>query len=169
MEHAKPSSQAARSPRLWTEPRIRRLVGLWHDRLSAARIARALGPEFTRSAVVGKLFRMGLRRSEEQRIEAQSAGARRSAKRLRPPALPSVPLPPPAPCAVVPRLVGILELCGSSCRWPYQVDGETRFCGHTAASEGTYCPEHRAIAYCAVLPPLTLEALNGAGSKAHVR
>ena len=146
---------------LWSEPRVRRLIRLWHERLSAVGIARALGPDFSRSAVVGKLHRLGLRRSREQRIEAQAAGARSSRTRLRPPARPPIPLPPPTPCAVVPRLIGILDLTPGSCRWPYEHGGQTRFCGHAAAPEGTYCPDHRAIAYCGVLPPLTLEALFG--------
>jgi GcrA cell cycle regulator len=149
--------------RPWTEPTVRRLIGLWRERLSAARIARALGPEFTRSAVVGKLARMGLSRSDEQRREAQSAGARSVRRRSRPPALPPIPLPPPAPCAVVPRLVGILELTPSTCRWPYGAGDEVRFCGHGTAPAGPYCPGHREVAYAGALPPLTLEALEAAG------
>jgi hypothetical protein len=129
MDHIE-TPPSGKTPRLWTEARLKRLVGLWNDRLSAARIARALGPEFTRSAVVGKLFRLGLRRSDEQRHEAQSSGARLSRARrraadraagLRPPEFPHAPLPKPTPCAVVPRLVGILELGRRHCRWPYEV------------------------------------------------
>lgn len=160
---------ADRSCAVWTEARVRRLVGLWNERLTASRIARALGPEFSRSAVVGKLFRLGLRRSGEQRHDAQSAGARWSRARARPPALPPIPLPPPTPCAVVPHLIGILELKRTSCRWPYEVGEETRFCGHRTAPEGTYCPGHRVIAYAGTLPPLTLKALRSAGRTAPTR
>jgi GcrA cell cycle regulator len=163
--HPTPRGNKTASP--WTEPRLRRLVDLWNDRLSAAGIARALGPEFSRSAVVGKLLRLGLRRTDEQRQDAQSAGARHSHVRqrvagLHPSAMPRVALPPPTPCAVVPRLVGILELKRSSCRWPYEVGGEMRFCGHQARAESPYCPDHYAIAYLAVLPPLTLEEIEAA-------
>ena len=167
MEHAD-TPPDVRSSSVWTTSQVRRLVVLWNERASAKRIARILGPEFTRSAVVGKLFRMGLRRTDEQRSEAQSVGGRRSQARLRPPSLPPMPLPPPAPCAVVPRLIGILELRRSSCRWPYGVGEETRFCGHPA-SAGSYCLAHRAIAYGESLPPLTLEALGAIGRAAPAR
>jgi GcrA cell cycle regulator len=162
MDQMETTPLAGEAARLWTQARVERLVGLWNQRLSTARIARALGPEVSRSAVVGKLMRMGLRRSDEQRHDAQAAGACHSRARLRPPILPPVPLPPPTPCAVVPRLTGILELGRSHCRWPYHLGDEIRFCGHGAASQGPYCPAHRAIAYSAVLPPLTLEALEAA-------
>jgi hypothetical protein len=158
MQHPKTSSGGRSGSSLWTEARIRRLVGLWNERLSAAGIARALGPPFTRSAVVGKLMRLGLRRTDEQRHEAQSLGARRSRRRNRPPSLPAIPLPPPASCPVTPRLVGIAELGILSCRWPYEIGEEIRFCGHFATRR-PYCPAHRAIAYGATLPPLTLETL----------
>jgi GcrA cell cycle regulator len=160
-----------KTPSPWTEARLRRLIGLWNDRLGAAGIARALGPGFSRSAVVGKLFRLGLRPTGEQRHEAQAAGARHSRARqriggvadgARPPALPEAPLPPPTPCAVTPLLVGLLDLRRSSCRWPYDVNGETRFCGHTVGGGGPYCEAHRAVAYLATLPPLTLEAIEAA-------
>ncbi|HTK34512.1 MAG TPA: GcrA family cell cycle regulator [Caulobacteraceae bacterium] len=165
----RPSHGETVSP--WTEAQTKRLIGLWHERLSAARIARALGPKFSRSAVVGKLFRLGLQRTGEQRYDAQAAGARHSRDRrravetvagLRPPILPIMPLPPPTPCAVIPQLVGLLELHRTSCRWPYELGDETRFCGHRVRGEGPYCPDHHAIAYSAVLPPLTLEAVQAA-------
>jgi len=156
---------------LWTEARVARLVELWSERMSAAKIADVLGAGVSRSAVVGKLFRMGLHRSEEQRYEAQAEGARRTSARRRagsgrrgPPALPTSPLPPPTPCAVVPRLVPLALLQRSACRWPYEVDGEIRFCGHAAQGGRSYCPEHHAIAYAGVLPPLTVEALNVFGA-----
>lgn len=163
------NNAAPREGPLWTEARVARLVELWSERLSAARIAAALGAGVSRSAVVGKLFRMGLRRSEEQRYEAQAEGARRTSARRRavdrsgrpgPPPLPTSPLPPPTPCAVVPRLLPLALLQRGACRWPYEVDGEARFCGHAVRGGRSYCPDHHAIAYAGVLPPLTLEALN---------
>jgi len=158
---------------LWTEARVARLVELWSARLSAATIAARLGDGISRSAVVGKLFRLGLRRTDEQRYEAQAEGARRTGARRRatshlarrsPPPMPVSPLPPPSPCAVVPRLVPLPLLQRGACRWPYEADGETRFCGHAARGGRSYCPDHHAIAYAEVLPPLTLEALGEAAT-----
>ena len=43
----------------WTEARVARLKQLWTDGLSASGVARALGG-VSRSAVLGKLLRLGL-------------------------------------------------------------------------------------------------------------
>ena len=163
MEPVEPAPEGRKTP-LWTEPQVRRLVSLWHDRLSAARIAGALGPQFSRNAVVGKLFRLGLRRTDEQRYEAQARGARDVRARRGPPLFPAAPLPPPSPCAANPRLVEITALESRACRWPYETAGATRFCGLPARPGRAYCPDHHAIAYFATLPPLTLEALDLKGA-----
>jgi len=159
---------------LWTEARVARLVELWNDRLSAARIARSLGEDVTRSAVVGKLFRLGLTRADERRYEAQAEGARRTRQcasglwrgRRGPPEWPTAPLPTPTPCPVVPRLARLADLERTDCRWPYEHEGETRFCGHAARPGRSYCDDHHAIAYCGSLPPLTIEALDSLGRRA---
>ena len=44
----------------WTEDRIDRLRTLWIAGRSAARIARELDHGITRSAVLGKIYRLGL-------------------------------------------------------------------------------------------------------------
>jgi GcrA cell cycle regulator len=152
---------------LWTPERVERLLVLWKTRLSSARIAAELGPGFTRNAVVGKLFRLGLKRSDEQRYAAQAEGARRSGRRqraaagfaARPPVFPTAPLPPPTPCAAVPRLVRLEALGAHGCRWPYDGVEGARFCGRRRGPGRAYCPDHHAIAYEGTLPPLTVEEL----------
>ena len=47
----------------WTDERIARLARLWSEGISAAGIARALGDGISRSAVLGKLQRLGLLKS----------------------------------------------------------------------------------------------------------
>lgn len=44
----------------WTDCKIERMRELHAKGISAAKIARALGPPFTRNSVLGKLFRLGL-------------------------------------------------------------------------------------------------------------
>jgi GcrA cell cycle regulator len=44
----------------WEAERVERLKALHAERKSAREIARALGPDLTRNAVLGKLFRLGL-------------------------------------------------------------------------------------------------------------
>jgi GcrA cell cycle regulator len=164
---APPDDDFAAAPRrpLWTPDKVERLLALWNERLSSARIAADLGPGFTRNAVVGKLFRLGLKRSDEQRYAAQAAGARQSHRRRsaagwpeRPPAFPVAPLPPPRPCAVVPRQARREEVGAHACRWPYGGE-EVRFCGRRRGSGQAYCPGHHAVAYAGTLPPLTVEEL----------
>jgi GcrA cell cycle regulator len=164
-ENCAPEARASH----WTEARQEQLVSLWSQGLSATKIAQALGEGFTRNAVVGKLFRLGLKRTDEQRQDAQAEGARhsRAVQRWREgvaavqprPRVQDIPLPPPTPCDVVPQLMQVVELRPSTCRWPYGEAGEMRFCGHRTRAEGPYCPAHHRIAYFGRLPPLTLEAL----------
>jgi GcrA cell cycle regulator len=152
----------------WTEARLAELVELWNARLSAAQIAARLGDGLTRSAVVAKLFRLGLSRDPAERRAARADGARQSRRKrrgaidprkLRPPAFPAAPLPVGGdPPGLRPLLVGIMELRPTSCRWPYPIEGETRFCGHGA--DGPYCHAHRRRAYDGALPPLTPEQID---------
>ena len=150
----------------WTEARLARLVELWTARLSATQIALQLGDGLTRSAVVGKLFRMGLTRDSAERTAARAEGARQSrrkqrAAKARPFRPPPVPLPTQtSPCRVMPLMTDILDLRPSSCRWPYAVEGGTKFCGHAKRpAGGPYCPDHHRRACDAVLPPLTREQI----------
>ncbi len=162
-------SQPTRSG--WSDARLTRLLELWNARLSAAQIARQLGDGLTRSAVVGKLFRMGLTRESAERNAARADGARQSHRKQRTakgrPFNPKpAPLPPPSPCQVRPLMTGILELQPSSCRWPCAAAAETRFCGHVKQAGSPYCPDHRRIAYDAVLPPLTMEQIENIARRA---
>lgn len=148
----------------WTAERVGRLVELWRAQASATKIAESLGGGVTRSAVVGKLHRLGLMRDAAGRRDARADGARRSQDKQRrqprpsaPSGLPIVPAAAVRPCPVVPRLVGLERLGPQHCRWPYEVAGETAFCGHPAQAGGPYCPDHHRRAYVATLPPLTLE------------
>ena len=144
----------------WTEDRIDRLRTLWIAGRSAARIARELDHGITRSAVLGKIYRLGL-----------SAGR------------------PPPPKAVVPRvarrrdrrplatavlraastslpdhgLATILSVRRCECRWPYGDPGAEGFslCGRPIA-RGAFCGPHAAVAYRPVRQtPESLEALAG--------
>lgn len=45
---------------VWTQERVERLEEFWASGMSAALIARALGPGITRSAVISKVHRLRL-------------------------------------------------------------------------------------------------------------
>lgn len=110
------------TPSTWTEDRIGRLKTLWLDGWTADQIARALAGGVTRSAVLSKVYRMGL-----------SAGpaARPAAKPVmpaRPPAaLPRRPVvavqPPPHPVTPQRGLATVLSVRRCECRWPLEIPG----------------------------------------------
>lgn len=94
--------------RLWTPVRIAELRQLWSAGQTAAAIGQALGG-ITRSAVLGKVFRLRLAPSAHQRAApraGEAAPARRRAGK-----------PPPQP--VKPRRKTLLDLTNECCRWPY--------------------------------------------------
>ena len=145
----------------WTEDRIDRLRTLWLEGHSAARIARELGAGLTRSAVLGKVHRMGL-----------------SAGRPRPRGPSVVVLSPPrdrpTPTPVSEAIAGpaavpdqgrttLLSVRRCECRWPY---GDPRaegfsLCGRPVA-RGAFCGPHAAVAYRpGRQTPESLEALAG--------
>ena len=146
---------------IWTEDRILRLTALWLEGRTAAAIARDLGRGVSRSAVLGKVYRLGLARGPEarrvrpvtpprveQRREAVAAArpaARSSgAVNVRSTVGPSAALlaAPPAPTAT------ILSVRSGQCRWPYGCSGEAGFglCGRPVA-RGAFCAAHAEVGY----------------------
>ncbi len=143
----------------WNETQIAMLTRMWGDGDSASVIADAIGDGATRSAVIGKVHRIGLPARKTRRSPLWG-GPRASAKprqprvaraRLRTVRQPTVTLVPIAP-AVEPDTgfrCTLLELDAHKCRWPIGDPStpDLRFCG-TAPIEGLpYCPYHCRIAY----------------------
>jgi GcrA cell cycle regulator len=128
---------------LWPQERTARLVALVAQDYSAGQIGEALG--ITRSAVMGKVHRMGLKLTREARKPAAIRNLikrpKKMIKTIRPPA------PPPAPeVAPADGPIGIMELTAFTCRWPFGERAPFRFCGTTKPAGGPYCREHTAIA-----------------------
>lgn len=139
---------------LWTDERIEQLKELWAAELSAAQIAAVLGAGISRSAILGKVFRLGLSESRPD--------GRRSQKRSRhngrngPVGLalhrkcdgrekPLSPLPAETAITNEPLHLAFADLQTWHCRWPYG-DGPFTFCGHSRAGDGAYCRNHEKIA-----------------------
>ena len=143
----------------WTPERERRAVRLYLvEGFTAADVADALGPGFSRAAVIGKMRRLGCLKREARAASTDSCTATPKRKPLRvaarastrlPPQRPPQPLPPlreigatgsPAPLSCLPR---------GACRWPIDDPGPGRmhlalFCGGPAEA-GAYCAAHRAL------------------------
>ncbi len=141
----------------WTQDRIRRLKTLWEEGRSAAFIAVELGPDVSRSAVLGKIHRLKLtsgRRAPSLRTVAPpKSGDRVWAPRARLPAA-SVPIEPPPQGGSR----TILTVRRFECRWPFGDPRHAEFslCG-AGVARGAFCGSHAAIAYRSA--PATLESL----------
>ena len=146
---------------VWTPENTLKLMTLWQEGRTAAWIARALGPDVSRCAVLGKVYRLGLTRGPEAcrgRATAprcaEPGGGDMPAARLatRSSGSPQIRATPrPATRVIVtPSVptVSILSVRRGQCRWPYGCSGESGFglCGRTVA-RGAFCAAHAEVGY----------------------
>lgn len=95
--------------KFWSDDRIATLKRLWDAGESASQIALEIGAT-SRNAVIGKIHRLGLQRSEEaQRATVKAAMDRRygTGPRVRPIRAPRAPAPPKPPKRVPAPILGI--------------------------------------------------------------
>ena len=151
----------------WSEARIAQLVRLWTEGVSASGIAETLG-DVSRSAVLGKLHRLGLLRSRKP----ASAPRRYEGLSLATPATPpkpsaprrasgaTAPEPPRSPWreAAFAPLVGTtprpwLSRAFGECAFPVGGDGDALMsCCAKVKPRAGYCPAHHAIAFKSLTP-----------------
>jgi hypothetical protein len=159
--HRRDARPGAHSPSAWTPELERRAVRLYLvEGFTAADVAYALGPAFTRAAVIGKMRRLGhLKR--DGRAVADSLGATKAFGRPRrcsppraeprlPPQRPPQPLPPLREVGPTGLPARLACLPPDSCRWPIDDPGPGRmhlalFCGGPALRH-VYCEAHRTLA-----------------------
>lgn len=149
--------------RKWSDERVKLLRRLWNEGLSCSRIAKHIGG-LSRSAVIGKIHRLGLERRETSTKPTQPP-KRRSPK--APPTLyrvlavegdPVSTTHEPVPvCAVeMPQTerMTILTLTANTCRWPIgdPHDDDFHFCGRPRRPDRPYCDLHCHKAYDGVHP-----------------
>lgn len=128
----------------WNEQRVELLSKLWAEGMTANVIAERLGG-LSRSAVLGKVFRLRLHPVEARKALSKavvSPNRRRSRRR-------TVVQPVPRPSR---RRMTLLELTNDCCRWPSGDPGTPSFffCGTPEADFARgmpYCPRHAQIAY----------------------
>lgn len=150
-------------PNPWTDERVEKLRNLWSEGWSASEIARVLGPDFTRNAVIGKVHRLNLQKRATR--VSRVLGAPRIAKTKRqrearvarmkswtpklPPAMPTHALPAEPLVEPPPLMLSIMDLTFTTCRWPI---GDPKqpgfgFCGHPVADGAPYCNFHKSVAF----------------------
>lgn len=135
----------------WTEERVATLRSLFDQKHSTAHIARELGGDLTKNAVIGKLHRLGLRREARVRKVRPHHVERKAPFKVRS----RVPLPPKerAPvqqftCTPVPLLD--LPYTGA-CK--FEVTNSDKpadylFCGNPTESDAlVYCRDHMRVVY----------------------
>ena len=139
---------------VWTDEGVALLRQLWAEGATADTIGRRLGG-LSRSAVLGKVFRLRLNREagpaptslvqrEQTAVEAAAPSRRRGRQRRKrvvaPPSKKAEPLT-------------LLDLKNENCRWPYVCrPGKVFFCGVAEADlvRGIpYCARHMRRAYSA--------------------
>ena len=141
----------------WNQERIEALTRMWREGLSASQVARQLG-DVTRSAVIGKVHRLGIAGREPPTrpnalggrpstgVRASAGGQRRAATVRATPTLPR----PPAPRVVfeVAATATIHNLTQHACRWPIGEPDQDGFgfCGRLRTDHGSYCNGHAAMA-----------------------
>jgi GcrA cell cycle regulator len=160
----------------WTDVRTDKLKKLWADGCTAGAIARELG-EVTRNAVIGKVYRLGLRDHGKAAVSLRlAAEMAQTLSEFPRPAAPRhksrsflfkkqskndhanghVDLPATELCDLPMEKpthgVTLLELDGAHCRWPLGEPGnpDFRFCGGNALTGFPYCAPHTRMAHVPV-------------------
>jgi GcrA cell cycle regulator len=152
----------------WTDARIAQLERLWAEGLSATGIAEALG-EVSRSAVLGKLYRLELLGSRKPAsaprryapaADVQPALAASLPLRAPPGSRPEPPEPPRSSWreAAFAPLAGTrprpwLSRAVGECAFPVGGDGDALVsCCARVKARSAYCPAHHAVVFKPAAP-----------------
>lgn len=142
----------------WSEERVDALKKLWAEGLPASTIAAELGG-ITRSAVLGKVHRLGLSGRPKSPPPAPRRCRKRqlaNARSVAPPITQPLPAaeieiePNPAEnIAPIGQRCTILDLTDSKCHWPIgdPREADFGFCGGKALDGLPYCGRHARMAY----------------------
>jgi GcrA cell cycle regulator len=136
----------------WTDEKIAMLKRLHKDGESCSQIAVMLRDGCTRSAVIGKLNRLGLSgRTPSKPSSHYTRRGRLKTSLLKAPKLAPVLL---ATVARPSLAIAFDDLQPHHCRWPTSRDRPHTFCGHPKQLGKPYCPAHCQRAYAPAYAPL---------------
>ncbi len=165
----KPVKIQFRSNSTWTNEEVLRLIELWWERVYPVKMAKILNDEYgknlSRSAVIGKLARLGLRTTpnemtKQERHNRQGFDKKRKRAKKKDEEAPSLwPINRPEPPQINPdkfvptdaevdvpvdQRKTLIELEDRDCRWPIgdPKDPDFHFCAARTAPMQTYCAYH---------------------------
>ena len=120
-----------------------------YNKMRAKQIAELLN--VTKNAVIGRAKRLGLSRTKEARVKSHKplspfgSWRRKGWDRIQ---RMFKLRPEPVPVVHIPGGISIMELTGSTCRWPVSGTGaDMMYCGCEVHKEQSYCLEHCRIAF----------------------
>lgn len=122
----------------WSDDRIDALRTYVAEGGSNAKIAVLMNLRFdasySRNAIIGKVFRLGLQPSKQPT---------KRVKIVRAPPAPKIHIPQPAsPAEPEPLLITLQELTDKTCKYPYGDFPPYLFCGHLPIGGQPYCFKH---------------------------
>jgi len=153
----------------WNADRIETLTRLWREGLSASQVARQMG-DLTRSAVIGKVHRLGIAGRDtpsrprntggrpSTRPRASAGGQPRRLGQARSPRS----IPPTKVDFDAPPTATLLTLGEHGCRWPIgdPNDASFGFCGRLKAGSGAYCAGHAPMALSRRVTPMKVKEID---------
>ena len=142
----------------WNEERTATLRKLWLEGMSASQVARQLGG-VSRSAVIGKVHRLGITVRDIPTRQRTAARAQPRARLVRE----AAPLRPALRLIEIAEMVPTAKLLGleiHSCRWPIgnPDSHDFGFCGREKTTRASYCDEHARGAFRKLSSPTEVKA-----------
>jgi len=161
---SKPRPNGHNLPSVWTKTpgMLDRLKELHAQHCTLTKIANTINTEygmsFSRSAISGKINRLGTRQLMRDELKRQATEAEQGEESMESEQPDHIEIPEPVPEPVrvkpppMPPLSGglaleFLDLTSQTCKWPFGDMSPYLFCGVTVEADKSYCPSHCDIAY----------------------
>lgn len=127
----------------WPVDEVDEMVRLWELGYTAGRIAKKMATGRTRSAIQGKLHRLGIKRADNP-ISKKITIPKPKPKKVKP-----KPILAGEPVRIHGEPIKLLDLKEGMCKWPIgdPQERDFHFCGRPTSAIGVYCPGHKAVAY----------------------
>jgi GcrA cell cycle regulator len=139
---------------VWTDQRNEELRGYFEAKMSASEMAAKMGNGLTRSAILGKCHRLGLKRGHKEIYrkpsdprQARKKPTNRYATRGGAYSVETKPGAPPPETIVdlAPLNIPLADIRALQCRW-VSSEQPVLFCGHSALV-GSWCEAHRLVVF----------------------